>query len=107
MAFQAGVLAIEARILQAVGFDTHVALRHRLAVTYLHALDFLLFPRKPWSQRGLEYFSTGLGSWSAAFLSTKDWRLSAGDTKDRDWSWRHQRQRLELETPKTDWRLSL
>lgn len=40
-AARARLLAAEARILYALGFDTHVALPHPLAVTYLQALDFL------------------------------------------------------------------
>ncbi|KAI1755561.1 cyclin [Xylaria castorea] len=39
-AFQARILRLEARILYTLGFDTHVALPHGLAVTYLQALDF-------------------------------------------------------------------
>ncbi|KAI1430383.1 cyclin [Xylaria sp. FL1777] len=34
------ILRLEARIQRALGFDTHVALPHGLAVTYLQALDF-------------------------------------------------------------------
>lgn len=37
------VLVAEADVLAAVGFDTHVALPHPLAITYLQALDFLGF----------------------------------------------------------------
>ena len=39
-AFHTRLLALEARILHALGFDTHVALPHPLAITYLQALDF-------------------------------------------------------------------
>ncbi|KAK8052028.1 hypothetical protein PG993_003413 [Apiospora rasikravindrae] len=39
----ARVLALESRILCALSFDTHVALPHGLAITYLKALDFLGF----------------------------------------------------------------
>ncbi|KAI0141834.1 cyclin [Xylariaceae sp. FL1272] len=38
--FHTRVLALEARILYKLGFDTHVALPHGLAVTYLQTLDF-------------------------------------------------------------------
>ncbi|KAH6634577.1 cyclin-like protein [Chaetomium sp. MPI-SDFR-AT-0129] len=41
-AFHTRLLALEARVLYALGFDTHVALPYSLAVTYLQALDFLL-----------------------------------------------------------------
>ncbi|GAP92539.1 putative cyclin domain-containing protein [Rosellinia necatrix] len=37
-AFRARILALESRILCALGFDTHVALPHALAITYLQAL---------------------------------------------------------------------
>lgn len=38
--FHTTVLSLEARILYALAFDTHVALPHPLAITYLQALDF-------------------------------------------------------------------
>ncbi|EFX05583.1 cyclin domain containing protein [Grosmannia clavigera kw1407] len=41
VAFHDRVLALEARLLCALGFDTHVALPHPLAITYLQAMDFL------------------------------------------------------------------
>lgn len=43
-AFAARVLALEGVVLRALGFDTHVALPHALAVTYLQALDFFGLP---------------------------------------------------------------
>ncbi|KAJ2891166.1 Cyclin-L2 [Zalerion maritima] len=42
--FQTVVLGLEQKILSAVGYDTHVALPHGLAITYLQALDFLGLP---------------------------------------------------------------
>ncbi|KAI0971517.1 cyclin [Xylaria arbuscula] len=39
-AWRRRMLALEARILYKLGFDTHVAVPHGLAVTYLQALDF-------------------------------------------------------------------
>lgn len=39
-AFHTRLLGLEARILYTLGFDTHVALPHPLAITYLQALDF-------------------------------------------------------------------
>jgi hypothetical protein len=42
--FHAALLSLEARILYALAFDTHVALPHPLAVTYLQALDFFAVP---------------------------------------------------------------
>lgn len=38
------LLRLEGRVLCALGFDTHAALPHALAVTYLQALDFLGAP---------------------------------------------------------------
>ncbi|KAH8911408.1 hypothetical protein BR93DRAFT_908386 [Coniochaeta sp. PMI_546] len=43
-AFHTTLLALEARILYTLGFDTHVALPHPLAITYLQALDFFALP---------------------------------------------------------------
>lgn len=45
--FHATVLSLEARILYSLAFDTHVALPHPLAITYLQALDFFALPDKP------------------------------------------------------------
>ncbi len=60
LAFHTRVLALEARILHALAFDTHVALPHPLAVTYLQALDFLSFPKEAIAKRALEYLNTAL-----------------------------------------------
>ncbi|KAB5577728.1 cyclin-like protein [Coniochaeta sp. 2T2.1] len=42
--FHSHILRLEARILYCLGFDTHVALPHPLAVTYLQSLDFFALP---------------------------------------------------------------
>jgi cyclin L len=54
------VLAAEARILCALAFDTHVALPHPLAITYLQALDFMGQHRARISRRVVEYLNTAL-----------------------------------------------
>jgi cyclin L len=41
ISFHSRLLRLEGRILYALGFETHVALPHALAVTYMQALDFL------------------------------------------------------------------
>jgi hypothetical protein len=45
--FHTTLLALEARILYTLAFDTHVALPHPLAITYLQALDFFALPTQP------------------------------------------------------------
>src|SRR5690348_8256342 len=52
--FQQRMLALEARILYALAFDTHVALPHPLAVTYLQTLDFLSQPKPKIAKRVVE-----------------------------------------------------
>lgn len=59
-AFQQRVMALEARILQLLSFDTHVALPHPLAITYLQTLDFLSLPRTTVSLRTIQYLNTSL-----------------------------------------------
>lgn len=55
------MLALEARILHALSFDTHVALPHPLAVTYLQALDFCGHrPREALARRTAAYLNTAL-----------------------------------------------
>lgn len=44
LAFDNTIFALESKILMALGFDTHVALPHPLAITYLKTLDFLGLP---------------------------------------------------------------
>jgi len=59
-AFHTRVLAIEARIFYALGFDTHVSLPHPIAITYLQALDFLNVRKEKIAKRTLEYLNTAL-----------------------------------------------
>ncbi|KAJ9136453.1 Cyclin domain-containing protein [Pleurostoma richardsiae] len=62
-AFHTRILSLEARVLYALSFDTHAALPHPLAVTYLQALDFLGAPGGPRSavpRRALAYLNTAL-----------------------------------------------
>ena len=68
-AFHSRVLALEARILYALGFDTHVSLPHPLAVTYLQALDFLGQGKANVSKRTIEYLNTALLSPQMLYLT--------------------------------------
>jgi cyclin L len=63
------ILKLEARILYSLSFDTHVALPHSLAVTYLQALDFLERPKKEIAQRVIEYLNTTLLSPQLLYLT--------------------------------------
>jgi hypothetical protein len=58
--FHARLLAIEARVFYALSFNTHVALPHPLAVTYLQALDFLNMPKETIAKRALAYLNAAL-----------------------------------------------
>ena len=70
-AFQGRLVALEAAMLRALSFDTHVALPHPLAVTYLQALDFL--GRRPrdggLARRALAYLNTALLSPQLLYLT--------------------------------------
>ncbi|KAH8680985.1 hypothetical protein BX600DRAFT_445462 [Xylariales sp. PMI_506] len=68
-AFHNRILAVEARILCALAFDTHVALPHPLAVTYLQALDFLAQPKSTIARRTVEYLNTALLSPQLLYLT--------------------------------------
>lgn len=68
------VLAAEARILAALSFDTHVALPHPLAITYLQSLDFLGRADQPrrrgeLARRVVEYLNTALLSPQMLYLT--------------------------------------
>lgn len=67
--FHNRVLALEARILYTLSFDTHVALPHPLAVTYLQALDFCNYPKEAISKRTVEYLNTALLSPQLLYLT--------------------------------------
>ncbi|KAH8884800.1 cyclin domain-containing protein [Thozetella sp. PMI_491] len=68
-AFHSRLLALEARILYALGFDTHVALPHPLAVTYLQALDFLGTPKEAIARRAVDYMNAALLSPQLLYLT--------------------------------------
>ncbi|CAK7235921.1 hypothetical protein SCUCBS95973_009430 [Sporothrix curviconia] len=67
-AFHTHVLVCETRLLDALAFETHVALPHPLAVTYLQALSFLGMPGppldvsapSPLAHRTVQYLNTAL-----------------------------------------------
>ncbi|KAI1386320.1 cyclin-like protein [Hypoxylon trugodes] len=63
------ILTLEARILYTISFNTHVALPHPLAITYLQALDFLSFPRAEISGRAIAYLNTALLSPQLLYLT--------------------------------------
>jgi cyclin L len=67
--FQSRILALEARILYALSFDTHVSLSHPLAITYLQTLDFLSQPRLDIVKRTVEYLNTALLSPQMLYLT--------------------------------------
>ncbi|KAI2637034.1 cyclin-like protein [Hypomontagnella submonticulosa] len=67
--FRSRILALEARILYALSFDTHVALPHPLAITYLQALDFLGLPKTQIAGRALAYLNTALLSPQLLYLT--------------------------------------
>lgn len=68
-AFHTRILALESAVLSALAFDTHVALPHALAITYLQALDFLSHPKSRISQRVVEYLNTALLSPQLLYLT--------------------------------------
>ncbi|ORY65212.1 cyclin-like protein [Pseudomassariella vexata] len=68
-AFHNRILRLEARIVYSLSFDTHVALPHPLAITYLQALDFLSQPKAKVSQRVVEYLNTALLSPQLLYLT--------------------------------------
>ena len=63
------LLALEGRVLSALGFDTHVALPHGLAVTYLQALDFFDRPRTEIARRAVAHLNTALLSPQLLYLT--------------------------------------
>ncbi|KAI0848265.1 cyclin-like protein [Daldinia vernicosa] len=67
--FRSRILALEARILYSLSFDTHVALPHPLAITYLQALDFLDQPRAEIARRAVAYLNAALLSPQLLYLT--------------------------------------
>ena len=62
-------LSLEARILPALSFDTHVSLPHPLAITYLQTLDFLAQPKKHIAARTVHHLNTALLSPQLLYLT--------------------------------------
>ncbi|SPQ25243.1 afba626c-1865-4790-817d-50ad8dc1546f [Thermothielavioides terrestris] len=76
-AFHARLLPLEAHILASLSFNTHVALPHPLAVTYLQALDFFGQPRRgPLARRALAYLNTALLSPQLLYLTSQPHALA-------------------------------
>lgn len=68
--FHNRVLALEARILYSLSFDTHVALPHALAITYLQTLEFCNHqPKEAISKRAVAYLNTALLSPQLLYLT--------------------------------------
>lgn len=67
--FHNHVLALEARILYALSFDTHVSLPHPLAITYLQTLDFLAQPKERIAARTVHHLNTALLSPQLLYLT--------------------------------------
>lgn len=67
--FHNRVLALEARILYSLSFDTHVALPHPLAITYLQTLEFCNQPKEGISKRTVAYLNTALLSPQLLYLT--------------------------------------
>ncbi|CAH0015358.1 unnamed protein product [Clonostachys rhizophaga] len=68
-AFQSRLLALEARILYCLSFNTHVSLPHALGITYLQTLDFLSQPKSTISHRVTQYLNTALLSPQMLYLT--------------------------------------
>lgn len=67
--FHSRVLTLEGRILYTLSFDTHVALPHALAITYLQTLEFCNQPKEAISRRTVEYLNTALLSPQVLYLT--------------------------------------
>ncbi|KUJ14460.1 uncharacterized protein LY89DRAFT_686932 [Mollisia scopiformis] len=65
------LLHIEGQILNALGFNTHVALPHPLAITYLQTMDVFISPRtgKAVAKRAIEYLNAALLSPQMLYLT--------------------------------------
>jgi hypothetical protein len=70
--FRNRLLNIEGQVLNAVGFNTHVALPHPLAITYLQTLGaFSTSKGKQVAKRTVEYLNTALLSPQMLYLTTQ------------------------------------
>ncbi|EFY92699.1 hypothetical protein J3459_010225 [Metarhizium acridum] len=67
--FQNRLLALESRILYALTFNTHVALPHALAITYLQTMDFLSQPKSSISRKTIQHLNTALLSPQMLYLT--------------------------------------
>lgn len=75
--FRNRLLHIEGQVLNALGFNTHVALPHTLAITYLQTLDVFAAPPsgpgdkkgKEVARRAIEYLNTALLSPQMLYLT--------------------------------------
>jgi cyclin L len=63
------LLALEARIMHCLGFDTHVSLPHPLAITYLQTLDFLLQPKAAVARATVRHLNAALLSPQMLYLT--------------------------------------
>ncbi|KAG5979083.1 hypothetical protein E4U55_005576 [Claviceps digitariae] len=68
-AFKNRLLALEAQILYNLSFNTHVALPHCLAITYLQTLDFLSQLKSVVSRKTIQYLNTALLSPQMLYLT--------------------------------------
>lgn len=68
-AYQQRLLALEARILFALSYNTRVVLPHALAVTYLQTLDFIGQKKEDVSQQVTQYLNTALLSPQMLYLT--------------------------------------
>lgn len=68
--FHNRLLTLEARILYALSFDTHVSLPHPLTITYLQTLEFLdMSDQHAVSQRAVQHLNTALLSPQMLYLT--------------------------------------
>ncbi|KAK4033770.1 cyclin-like protein [Parachaetomium inaequale] len=69
--FHTRLLALEAHILYTLSFNTHVALPHPLAITYLQALEFLGTQKEKIGKRAVAYLNTALLSPQMLYLTSQ------------------------------------
>ncbi|KAG6051634.1 hypothetical protein E4U39_000094 [Claviceps sp. Clav50 group G5] len=69
VAFQNRILALETQILYTLSFNTHVALPHSLAITYLQTLDFFSQAKSTVSRKTIQYLNTALLSPQMLYLT--------------------------------------
>ncbi|TWU76671.1 hypothetical protein ED733_008466 [Metarhizium rileyi] len=67
--FQNRLLVLESRILCALTFNTHVALPHALAITYLQTMDFLSQSKSNITRRTIQHLNTALLSPQMLYLT--------------------------------------